>query len=320
MQGLTEVLFRRVYEDCFPGAFDMAVSPFLSLTHGDPDGVGVKLDDLLPKNNAGSMPVVPQLLGNDPRAFVALANRLCALGYNEVNWNLGCPAKRVAHRRRGSGLLPYPDEIERILEAIIPRMKPALSVKIRLGYDSKEEIGRLVPVLNKYPLSSVTIHPRIGKQMYAGTVDLDAFGEALPLLRHPVIYNGDIVTVDDYRNIVQRFPAIAGVMIGRGVFRNPLLPLEIRTLGGCRSAAQGPQTPSLCLAPERRRDDTRRLMLKLLDAIELHSPSNDWQCRKAKEYWALMAEAHRVGDDKKRDVLHSKSFAEIRRKIADAVQ
>ncbi|MDY5969791.1 MAG: tRNA-dihydrouridine synthase family protein [Bacteroidales bacterium] len=320
MQGLTEVLFRRVYEDCFPDAFDRAVSPFLSLTHGDPDGLGVKLDDILPKNNAGAMPVVPQLLGNDPRTFVALANRIFNLGYEEVNWNLGCPVKRVAHRRRGSGLLPYPSEIDRILEAVVPRMKPRLSVKIRLGYNSKEEIYPLIPVLNKYPLASVTLHPRIGKQMYTGVADVEAFGNVFPLMTHPVVYNGDIATADDYENIAANFPALAGVMIGRGVFRNPLLPLEIKRRYENRPAMHCPLLHVSNAKTAIESDEKRKLMLKLLDAIETHSPSHDWQCRKAKEYWALLADAYHVDNDRKRSVLHCKSFSDIRRKIIDAIQ
>ena len=307
MQGLTEVLFRRVYEGCFPRAFGKAVSPFLSLTHGDPGGAGVRLDDVLPKNNAHAMPLVPQLLGNDARALTAMANRLADMGYEEVNWNLGCPVKRVAHRKRGSGLLPHPDEIGRILDAALPGMRPRLSVKIRLGYASKEEIFGVAPVLNRYPLASVALHPRIGQQLYGGTVDIEAFGEALPLLRHPVVYNGDIVRAQDYAAIVARFPSVAGVMIGRGVFRNPALPAQIAELVHDD-------------APRDHAEATRRLMTSLLDAIELHAPSHDWQCRKAKEYWSLMAEAYGVQGEARMGVLHAKRFDEIRRRIADAIQ
>ena len=66
MQGLTELLFRRVYNRCYPGAFDYAVSPFLSLTHGNLKVADKKIEDVLPALNAGSIPVVPQLLGHEP--------------------------------------------------------------------------------------------------------------------------------------------------------------------------------------------------------------------------------------------------------------
>ncbi len=85
MQGLTEVLFRRVYEECFPGAFTSAVSPFISLTHGNLTEAWKKIDDVLPEANIGSMPVVPQILGKEPQEFVELGNRLFDLGYSEIN-------------------------------------------------------------------------------------------------------------------------------------------------------------------------------------------------------------------------------------------
>lgn len=74
MQGLTELLFRRVYNRCYPGAFDYAVSPFLSLTHGNLKVADKKIEDVLPALNAGSIPIVPQLLGHEPDEFVDLAN------------------------------------------------------------------------------------------------------------------------------------------------------------------------------------------------------------------------------------------------------
>jgi|GEM_PF-198419 len=228
MQGLTELLFRRAFERAFPGAFDYAVSPFISLTHGNLRDAEKKIDDVLPERNRGSMRVVPQILGHEVGEFVDLANRLYDLGYEEVNWNIGCPMRRVAGKHRGSGILPYPEEVRAVLEGVVRAMRPRLSVKMRLGYRSANEIDSIVPILNDYPLANVTIHPRIGKQMYSGTPDLKRFAEVLPMLKHKVIYNGDICSLYDYERIRRMFPTVKDVMIGRGVLYNPLLPIEIR--------------------------------------------------------------------------------------------
>ncbi len=171
MQGLTEVLFRRVYEKCFPQAIPLAVSPFISLTHNllqSPEELSKngKLADILPSNNSDSIPVIPQILGKEPDEFIAVANCLYEMGYQEVNWNIGCPMRQVTAKHRGSGILPYPEEVRHILDAIIPNMKPALSVKMRIGLRDKSEIFNIIPVLNDYPLASVTIHPRLGRQQY----------------------------------------------------------------------------------------------------------------------------------------------------------
>ena len=184
MQGLTELLFRKAYHSSFPGAFDYAVSPFLSLTHGNLKDAEKKIDDVLPWLNEDSMTVVPQLLGREVEEFVDLSNRLYELGYGEVNWNMGCPMRRVAGKHRGSGILPYPEEVREVLDGVVPKLKPALSVKIRLGYRSPYEIDKIIPILNDYPLKEVTIHPRIGKQMYSGVPDLERMGEIIPSLKH----------------------------------------------------------------------------------------------------------------------------------------
>jgi tRNA-dihydrouridine synthase len=84
----------------------------------------------------------------------------------------------------------------------------------------------LLPLLNDAPLTHVTMHPRLGRQQYKGDVDLEAFGRFLDGCSHPVVYNGDLTTVDDMKRIVDRFPKVSGLMIGRGLLANPALALE----------------------------------------------------------------------------------------------
>ena len=115
MQGLTELMFRKVYHRCFPGALDYAISPFLSLTHGNLTEAWEKIDDVLPEPNRDSIPVIPQILGKEPVEFIDLANRLFDIGYTEINWNIGCPMRRVTAKHRGSGILPYHVYVDRMI-------------------------------------------------------------------------------------------------------------------------------------------------------------------------------------------------------------
>jgi tRNA-dihydrouridine synthase len=310
MQGLTELLFRRVYEECFPGVIDRAVSPFLSLTHGNLTDAWKKIDDVWPDANKDCMPVTPQILGKETDEFIELSNRLYDVGYDEVNWNIGCPMKRVAHKHRGSGILPYPAEVEEVLNAVVPRLKPQLSVKMRLGYYSPEEIFSLIPILNQYPLKSVTLHPRIGKQMYAGEVDLDAFIAVARQIRHPMIYNGDIVTSQDFLRISEHLPHIKAVMIGRGVLRNPPLPAQIKKL--CGDTSQIKQQEYL--------SRTHQLMLRLMEDIDTYLPGEEAKIRKTKEYWCLMCDAFNVDEEGKKRALHCTTFRDTRCAIEDIIQ
>ena len=333
MQGLTEVLFRRVYEECFPGAIALAVSPFISLTHGNLAEAWKKIDDVLPEANEGCMPVIPQILGKEPEEFVELGNRLYELGYSEINWNMGCPMRKVTGKHRGSGILPYPDEVRTILDSVVPHLRAQLSVKMRLGLRSKEEIFALVPILNDYPLASVTIHPRLGRQQYTGVPDMETFGQVLPLLRHPVVYNGDICTPADARRIRERFPQVADIMVGRGILYRPFLPLEIAAEGRSKDGARTEQGRSGVNFEFRNSNfefDTSafsktnhrnsKFIGRLLEEIEQRLPTEQSRLRKAKEYWCLLWHELPISEMEARTVLHEQDFDSVKKKISAYIQ
>jgi tRNA-dihydrouridine synthase len=228
LRGYTDVVFRTVYQRHFSG-LDEAVAPFVTSIKGRRIKAS-HLRDLDPAENRG-IPVVPQILSNDADEFICLANTLVALGYTEINWNLGCPYPMVAKKKRGSGLLPDADRIDRLLGQILDGFSGRLSVKTRLGRSSAHEMDRLIPVFNRYPLVRVIIHPRTGEQMYSGSVDLDAFATCLASIDHPVAYNGDINDWEGFRAVAGRFPAAGGWMLGRGVIADPFLPEVIKSGG-----------------------------------------------------------------------------------------
>lgn len=221
LQGYTEVEFRRAWSTVFSG-FDLAVSPFIPLA----EGIRFRdkhLRDVLPKENL-RLPVIPQVLGNDPTKFINLAIRLRDLGYETMNWNLGCPKRTVARKKRGSGILPYPELLREILEKIIPKLPVSLSIKTRLGYESPEEFFKLIEVYNDFPLESLIIHPRTGIQQYEGDMFLDVLDQTINKIKHPIVFSGDIKDKNTFGELSARYPKIQDWMIGRGVLSNPLLP------------------------------------------------------------------------------------------------
>ncbi len=226
LRGLTDAVYRTALAHHFPG-IDLAIAPFIT-THSGRRIKAAHVQDLLPANNRG-LPVIPQILSKHPDDFVHLANHLFDLGYASVNLNLGCPFPQVANKGRGSGMLPFPDRVDLFLEATLLRLTGRLSIKTRLGRHSPEEIQALIPIFNRYPLQEVIVHPRTGVQMYTGHPDLEAFAACIDQLAHPVVYNGDIKRLDDYRRLAERFPSAAGWMIGRGVIANPFLPGDIKS-------------------------------------------------------------------------------------------
>ena len=225
IRGVTDHVFRNLFAERF-GGFDLAVAPFIA---GNSSNVVKKkyVKDVWPENNP-ELPVVPQILSKSGKDFAVLANFLFDLGYDTVNWNLGCPYPMVANKKRGSGMLPHTDMICWFLDSAVPLLGGRMSIKLRLGWQTKEEILRLIPIFNQYPVSELIIHPRTGIQRYDGKPDLEAFEECLEIADLPVVYNGDIRTCDDFRNLFERFNGVDGWMIGRGAVSNPFLPAEIK--------------------------------------------------------------------------------------------
>ncbi|MBN2685723.1 MAG: tRNA-dihydrouridine synthase family protein [Pontiellaceae bacterium] len=227
MRGITTMHYRQAFVRHFRG-LDIEMAPFIATVNAE--RVNPKLlKDVMPENNSG-LPLIPQLIGNDADDFVQMATALADLGYDEVNLNLGCPHKPIRKKRRGSGLLPHPDTVEMLLDQICDRSPIKVSVKVRLGVVDKSELLKLVPVLNRFPLSEVIIHPRTAEQMYDGSVDLEAFAEAYAVLTLPVCYNGDIDSLDFFQNVQKRFSSIHRFMLGRGLLAHPFLCEEIKAI------------------------------------------------------------------------------------------
>lgn len=228
MKGFTDHLFRSAFTEHF-GGFDLAVAPFITTKQG----YRIKrkyVKDVLPENNT-RLQVIPQILSKTAVDFIVLANYLYDLGYSAVNWNLGCPYPMVANKQRGSGMLPHTDRIQAFLDRVIPELQGSLSIKMRLGWKDTTDIFRLLPILDPYPLSEIMIHPRTGVQRYEGSVDLHAFETCLAMTRHPVVYNGDIRTVANFRSLSRRFESVHAWMIGRWCIADPFLAGRIRTGG-----------------------------------------------------------------------------------------
>ena len=225
LRGFTDCIFRNTFNRHFNG-FDAAVAPFISTTETR-RAKPTHLTDILPVNNR-TMPVVPQIIGNNPAYFVPLAEQLYEMGYSTVNWNLGCPYPMVAKKQRGSGLLPFPEKIDMFLEKTLALIPNRLSIKTRLGRNNSNEIFQLMPVFNRYPVEEIVIHPRTGRQMYDGEPDLDVFEQCLELTRHRVVYNGDITGLAAFQRISARLKNTDRWMIGRAAVANPFLPAIIK--------------------------------------------------------------------------------------------
>lgn len=223
LQGYTDAIYRSAHARIF-GGIASYYTPFVRLEHGDFRRKDVR--ELDADNNRG-VNLTPQLIASTPEKILRILALFIEKGYKNVDINLGCPFPTLAKRHNGAGLLPYPDEVKALLMAAIeahPEIR--FSVKMRLGWEDANECMALLPLLNSLPLSHITMHPRLGKQQYKGEVDLEAFQRFYAECEKPLIYNGDLLTLDDIDTISNRFPRLSGLMIGRGLLANPALAIE----------------------------------------------------------------------------------------------
>jgi len=225
LQGFTDYRFRNALHKYF-GGIDVYYAPYIRL-NGKMEIKPVYARDLQHKNNP-RINVIPQVMTCDADEFLFVIDYVQSLGYKELNWNLGCPYPMVTNRGMGSGLIASPEKIDYILDRAHSETDITISMKMRMGYEEPTEILRAFPTLNKYPLKNVGIHARIGKQLYIGGVDWDSFEKCIDHSDHKLYYNGDITSVESFREVSDRFPSIDHWMIGRGLIADPWLPSMIK--------------------------------------------------------------------------------------------
>jgi tRNA-dihydrouridine synthase len=220
-QGITGQVYRLQFVKHFGGISKM-FTPFFTGIHENTRFSKRQLFEL-GSPQTDNIRLIPQILSKDGAEIQRFANLCRQIGYNEINWNLGCPYPQVANKKRGSGLLPYPEMIKAILDQVYTSDEVKLSVKCRLGYFSVNEIFDVLPVLQAYPLTELIVHARFGKQLYSGSTDEETFAKLLSISHLSVVYNGDIFSADDYQRMSGKFAAVNNWMVGRGILSDPFL-------------------------------------------------------------------------------------------------
>lgn len=258
MEGVTGFIYRNTFARFF-GGIDKYYTPFIS--PGEHRNFKSReLKDVLPDNNAG-LNVAVQMLTNNAEHFIVTARKMMDFGYREVNLNLGCPSGTVVAKGKGPGFLSFPEKLDAFLDEIYSGLADTgldISVKTRIGRYEQDEFYELLDIYNKYPISELIIHPRVQKDMYKNTPRMEIFDYAVEHSKNPLVYNGDICTVEDYERFAGHYlknaenvpdepksdkernnkesdkesAKITAVMLGRGLISNPGLAVQIVS-GGC---------------------------------------------------------------------------------------
>jgi len=225
MEGVTDAIYRRTHHQFF-GGIEKYFVPFISPTQ-TMSLSAKELSEILPENNAG-MTIVPQIMTKHADHFLWAAREMQAMGYQEVNLNMGCPSGTVTGKGKGSGLLRNLEHLRDFLDEIYAHSPIPVSIKTRIGFFSEEEWPAILELLSRYPMSEIIIHPRTRKQFYKGIPFDEAYQPAFDQLNAPIVLNGDLFTPDDVSAAMQRWPKASAVMLGRGIIGNPALAQELQ--------------------------------------------------------------------------------------------
>lgn len=161
-----------------------------------------------------------QVYGDDPDQIVEAALRIRRLEPDTIDLNMGCPAKSVANRGAGVGMMRTPLKIARTFRKLTAALDIPVTGKMRLGWDNCRSYKLVARIVEENGGAAIAIHGRTKEQGYGGVADWDAIAEIKAAVKIPVIGNGDVRTVADIKRM-QAYTGCDAVMVGRGALANP---------------------------------------------------------------------------------------------------
>ncbi|MGE5374939.1 MAG: tRNA dihydrouridine synthase [Bacteroidota bacterium] len=165
-------------------------------------------------------PITFQIYGDDPDLLLRAALKVQALNPDIIDINMGCPAKSIADRGAGVGMMPTPLKIARTFRKLTASLRVPVTGKIRLGWDRNKNYKLIARIIEEEGGSLIAIHGRTKEQRYSGNADWDAIAEVRSLVKIPVIGSGDVKVVADIQRMKEHTGCEA-VMIGRAAIANP---------------------------------------------------------------------------------------------------
>ena len=178
-------------------------------------------------HNPTGRPVVAQMIGNDIAALVRTARELRQHPVAAIDLNLGCPVPIVYKKCAGGGLLRDPERVDKILGALRAAVEIPFTVKTRIGFEDADTFEELLAIFARHDLDLLTVHARTVKEMYRSAPRYEFVRRAVTAMPCPVLANGNVYSADKADQVLALTGA-SGLMIGRGVIRNPWLFRQIR--------------------------------------------------------------------------------------------
>jgi tRNA-dihydrouridine synthase B len=250
MAGMTDTAFRRLVKRL--GGCGLVVTEMVS-SEGLVRGIDRTLE--YAEFTEEERPVSVQVFGGDPEKMARAAQVVEELGADAVDVNMGCPVPKIAKHNAGCSLMREPEHAAQIVATMAKAVRIPVTVKMRAGWDEREvNAPDLARRMQDAGAAAVTVHGRTAAQSYSGHSDWELIARVAGAVSIPVFGNGDCV---EPRDLFERLRStgVAGVLVGRGVLRNPWIFAQAAAL------ADGRPIPEVSLA------DRGRFLLDYMDML-----------------------------------------------------
>jgi tRNA-dihydrouridine synthase B len=230
MAGMTDTAFRRLVKR--QGGCGLVVTEMVS-SEGLVRGIDRTLE--YAEYTEEERPVSIQIFGGDPEKMAAAAQIVEGMGADIVDVNMGCPVPKIAKHNAGCSLMREPEHAAGVISAMARAVRIPVTVKMRAGWnDRSRNAPELARMVQDAGAAAVTIHGRTAEQSYTGLADWDLVARVAETLSIPVLGSGDCV---EPQHVVERMRSgVQGVLVGRGVLRNPWILAQAADLAAGRPA------------------------------------------------------------------------------------
>ena len=231
MAGMTDTAFRRLVKR--HGGCGLVVTEMVS-SEGLVRGIDRTLE--YAEYTEEERPVSIQIFGGDPAKMAAAAQIVEGMGADIVDVNMGCPVPKIAKHSAGCSLMREPAHAASVIDAMTRAVKIPVTVKMRAGWsDASRNAPDLARRVQDAGAAAVTIHGRTAEQSYKGLADWDLVADVASRLDIPVLGSGDCI---EPQQVIDRMQAISGVLVGRGVLRNPWILAQAADIAAGREPRQ----------------------------------------------------------------------------------
>ncbi len=305
MAGMTDSAFRRLVKR--HGGCGLVVTEMVS-SEGLVRGIDRTLE--YAEYTDEERPVSIQIFGGDPEKMAAAAQIVEGMGADIVDVNMGCPVPKIAKHNAGCSLMREPEHAASVINAMAKAVKIPVTVKMRAGWnDADRNAPTLARMVEDAGAAAVAVHGRTAEQSYSGTADWDLVARVADALTIPVFGSGDCVEPEQ---IVDRTrQGIEGVLVGRGVLRNPWILAQAADLAAGRPAR------------EVTNEDRGRFLLDYIDLLlaervdEARASTHDrWVINKLRALGSYYTKGLENGSHLRTAINTTSSLAELRELIA----